>query len=312
MSTIVQNAQKVDNTGANDNFTMGATPTSGNWLIAIGIAGGTCAVNTGWTSQATGGADNAGTITIAFKLCGGSESTTQTPFVINTGVANRFYGMIWEVSGLLDGTTFSNNVDATRITPATTISGSPGSQTVHGGATYTPASAGILVLALAGARCTAGNGIAPTFSNVGTWTVDQAIGTGSSSGNGRVGTGEHTVLGTGNPWASGAVTVTYDASGGDTYDLGSFGMIALKPAGGSTETGTVAMVFAGVSFGGTGSRVETATGTLAFAGISFSLSGQDIKEFGPANLAFNGISIRASGLKPPPAGTGIRQFSVFG
>lgn len=329
--TIVQSAKFKDDTGAGDTFTMGATPTNGNWLIAIGVTNGTCAANTGWTSQVTGAADNAGTIRIAFKLCS-SESTSQTPFVVNTGVASRFIGMIWEVSGLLDGATFSNNVDATRITPATTITGSPGVQTVHGGSTYTPAQADTLVLAMACARVPSGNGIAPTFTNVGTWTQDQAIGTGSSSGNGRCGVGSHTVLQTSNPWANAAVNVTYDNAGGDTYDLGSFGMIALKPASSSTETGTAVLTFAGISYvaaggevhTGTGlltfggisfnavaARTETSTASMAFLGIAFSAAAQDIHVVGAGAMAFGGISIVGVGSNLGTAGTGLRQFYTF-
>lgn len=328
-AAIVQSAKFVDNTGAGDTFTMGSTPTNGNWLIAIGVTNGTCAVASGWTSQVTGAADNAGTITIGFKLCS-SESTSQTPFTVNTGVASRFIGMIWEVSGLLDGATFSNNVDATRITPATTITGSPGVQTVHGGSTYTSSVANVLILSMGCARVPTGNGIAPTFTNVGTWTQDQAIGTGTSAGNGRCGVGVHTTLAASSTaWTNGAVNITYDNSGGDSYDLGSFGAIMLKPLASSTETGVGIMSFAGIGFTATAgeketgvgvmsfngisfvsaaSKTETGVGVMSFNGISFVASAQDIKEVGVGVMTFHGISILAGGFIPSAAGTGLRQF----
>lgn len=104
-------------------------------------------------------------------------------------------------------------------------------------------------------------------------------------------------------------------------------------SGSSTETGTVAMHFAGVAFHAAGGKTDTGTGAMHFGGVSFQAAGSIVKVRGTALLALGGISFHAAGSEGPagsaamhfsgitiraqggpvtPAGTGLRQFSTFG
>ncbi len=90
--TVVQVAD-YNGSGSAD-VTLGSAPTSGNLLVAIGFStSGSFSAGSGWT-LATSSANGMWYQGIAYKVAGGSESATQTPF----GNTTRSTAM-WEVNG---------------------------------------------------------------------------------------------------------------------------------------------------------------------------------------------------------------------
>lgn len=77
--------------------------------------------------------------------------------------------------------------------------------------------------------------------------------------------------------------------------------------GASTETGTGALGFSGISFSGVGGAARAGTGGLAFSGVSFSGAGHR-SESGSATLAFAGVSFAGVG-SAKHTGAGAMHFA---
>lgn len=90
--TVVQFASNV---GGGNSVTFGATPTSGNLLVAMCFNPASGTNGSGWTTQVS---NSSGTDfgVILTKVCGGSESTTQSPL---TGVSTTGCMAVWEIHG---------------------------------------------------------------------------------------------------------------------------------------------------------------------------------------------------------------------
>ncbi len=81
---------------------LGAGPTLGNELVAIGVsAGAVPPVNTaaGWVQISTSTGDIDMGITMAYRTVVFGDPATQTPFLDNVGSPNYVSSVVWEVSG---------------------------------------------------------------------------------------------------------------------------------------------------------------------------------------------------------------------
>ena len=125
--TFVQFQAANQSGGASISAVMNTPPTQGNYLFAIaGSSVGGEVIGTGWTTiviQSESGVDGLA----AYKLCGASESTTQTPFTQTSGGASVG---IWEYSGAAAGADGFVVIQSTAAAPpAVALTAS----SVHGG-----------------------------------------------------------------------------------------------------------------------------------------------------------------------------------
>jgi hypothetical protein len=79
------------------------------------------------------------------------------------------------------------------------------------------------------------------------------------------------------------------------------------------ENGTVAMTFGALTLSASGND-KTASVSMKFGALTMTVTAHDAppNELGTLAMSFGKISFQVAAVKPPPPGTGVRQFWTFG
>lgn len=259
LRAIVQSVAAVNSTfggGTTAAVNMGSAPVNGNLLLAVGImsaVNGAPAANTGWTVENVDGPAAGGVyVALYSKYAGAGESTNQQP----EANARSIWGLhVWEISGVTG--VYSSDVLAAHLNanfvvfttgPATTVAFNTGANNE---------------LVLGGIVGNSGGGTQTTLTST-TYTADSGVADPSAPFAAAIGfhVAEPT-MGT-----SVAATVSWSPNVNENV-LSCF--IELDAGtGSSTETATVNLAIAPMSFTGAGVAVnETAMGTLKIASMAF-------------------------------------------
>jgi hypothetical protein len=112
-----------------------------------------------------------------------------------------------------------------------------------------------------------------------------------------------------NQLASSMAVFPMSAPAASISGTGVLGFAGVSFGGGGVrnETGSGGLALAGISFNAAGARKETATANIALQGISFNSVGAITHIKGTGTMAFQGVSITASGFDAGVPG-GLRQF----
>lgn len=299
LRSIVQTIAAVGGTGTSTTaaVTMGAAPTNGNLLLAVGIlssTNGVPAANTGWTVQATDGPAAGGVyVALYSKYAGAGESTNQQP----EANGRNIWGLhVWEISGVVG--TYATDVFASHLNanfvvfttgPATTVSFNTGHNNE---------------LVLGGIVGNSGGGSQTTLSSA-TYTADSSVADANAPFAAAIGF-HHTF-----PTSGTAVAATVSWSPNVNENVLSCFIELDAGTSSSTETAAVNLTLNKVSFGASAGLKESTTAALVLSGISY-LATSGRKETDTVALALSKVTLRASVIDLGAAGAGAVHFTTFG
>jgi hypothetical protein len=305
--SVVQSASNGNTAAAiaQQKFTFGSAPTSGNLMVAVAFFSAEGGTNpnaaTGWTCPTfTLSSDSTFYIALFYRYAGASEPTLQPIEVI--GNARHIFAIsAWEISGVTG--TWASDFEAFHLhAPTASVTGA----TLASTSFNTGANNELVLLGALGYCATGG---ATLSSSTGTSDSSHTASGGSTDGFGvfDIAHAYHYV----EPTSGTAVAATLTMTVNNNTNIG-YGFVELKAPTASTETANVAMSVGAFTQAVAAGVVKTANVAMSVGAFTQAVAAGVVNETANVAMHLGPLTMGVSALNLGVPGAGPVHFSTFG